>query len=238
VEGGRLYDPHGRGMSSRSPLPGTGTTAVVNPSRAASCSRRSRPRHAPEVAGEAHLPQRDSPSREVAVQGPDATATASARSDGGSSTRAPPTVEAYTSFVDSGRPALRCSTASTIWNRPESSPVVTRPRRHLLRRTARRAPWISASSGRRPSRVTVTQVPGTGLVVARRNSPDGSGTSTIPRLDHLEAADLVSRPVPVLGRPDHAEPGVSGRPRTTARRRRGAPEAGVLRSSRPSSRAR
>ena len=38
----------------------------------------------------------------------------------------------------------------------------------------------SASSGRRPSRVTVTQVPGTGSVWVVVNRPDGSVTSTMP----------------------------------------------------------
>ena len=38
----------------------------------------------------------------------------------------------------------------------------------------------SASSGRRPSMVTVMQVPGTGSACREVNSPDGSGTETMP----------------------------------------------------------
>ena len=56
--------------------------------------------------------------------------------------------------------------------------------------------------------VTVTQVPGTGSACREVNSPDGSATSTMPVLGHLEAADLVGRAEPVLGGPDHPEAGV------------------------------
>ena len=38
----------------------------------------------------------------------------------------------------------------------------------------------SESRGRRPSIVTVTQVPGWGSALSEVNSPDGSGTSMIP----------------------------------------------------------
>ena len=56
--------------------------------------------------------------------------------------------------------------------------------------------------------VTVMQVPGTGSACREVNSPDGSGTSTMPVLAHLEAADLVGRAEAVLGGPDHPEAGV------------------------------
>ena len=66
----------------------------------------------------------------------------------------------------------------------------------------------SASSGRRPSIVTVTQVPGHRLLVPGGEQPRRIGHLDDAVLGHLEAADLVGRPEPVLGRPDHPEAGV------------------------------
>ena len=40
--------------------------------------------------------------------------------------------------------------------------------------------WTSASRGRRPSMVTVRQVPDTGCAVRETNSPEGSETERMP----------------------------------------------------------
>ena len=58
--------------------------------------------------------------------------------------------------------------------------------------------WTSPSSGRFPSITTVTAVPGTSVSPRLRNSPDGSGTPSMPSSTQLEAADLVGRAEPVL----------------------------------------
>ena len=108
----------------------------------------------------------------------EASATASARSVAGSINRAPPTVEANTSWCWRCRPQCWWSTASTIATRDESSPLV-------VRRGRSAAVWVtractSASSGRRPSIVTATHVPGTCWWCCSTNRPVGSVTAVMP----------------------------------------------------------
>ena len=75
----------------------------------------------------------------------------------------PPTVAAYTSRPPTFTCARSSRTARVIDVRAESKPLVTRrafPK--SFSRPALTNAWISASSGLRPSSVTVTHVPGTG----------------------------------------------------------------------------
>jgi len=107
-----------------------------------------------------------------------ASAIATARSTEGSVSRTPPTVAAYTSCRPSLSPARRCRTASTMPTRAASSPEVVR-----LGTSSTDVPTracTSAGSGRRPSSVTVTQVPDTGSRCWDRNSPLGSGSPISP----------------------------------------------------------
>ena len=111
----------------------------------------------------------------------DARATATARSLAGSISRAPPTVEAKTSWACSRMPQCCWSTASTIATREESSPDVVRRGRSAGVGVTRAC--TSASSGRRPSIVTATQVPGTCWWWCSTNSPVGSVTAAMPSAD-------------------------------------------------------
>ncbi len=61
------------------------------------------------------------------------------------------------------------------WSTPE---VVRRGEPALVGATSA---WISTGMGRRPSRVTVAQVPGTSERAADRNRPEGSASPTMPR---------------------------------------------------------
>ena len=61
------------------------------------------------------------------------------------------------------------------WSTPE---VVRRGDPALVGATSA---WISTGMGRRPSRVTVAQVPGTSERAADRNRPEGSASPTMPR---------------------------------------------------------
>src|SRR5512144_1782300 len=159
--------------------PGSGgTRAVVNPSRAASASRRPS-----AVTGRSSPASPTSPTatrpggsgRSATVL---ATARAAARSPAGSAIRPPPTVATNTSLRVNGAPARRSRTASSMTVRAVSPPLLA------LRGTAAVAPetraWTSVTSGRVPSTVTVTHEPGTGRACRDRNSPLGSATSAIP----------------------------------------------------------
>ena len=63
----------------------------------------------------------------------------------------------------------------------------------------------STSIGRAPSRIGATTDPGVPARWPERNSADGSGTSASPDVGHLEEADLLRRPEPVLERVQVAE---------------------------------
>ena len=64
----------------------------------------------------------------------------------------------------------------------------------------------SARSGRRPSNVTVTQVPAIGARCREMNKPGRVGNLDDPVGADVEAADLVHRPEPVLDRAQHPQP--------------------------------
>ena len=66
----------------------------------------------------------------------------------------------------------------------------------------------SATSGRRPSRVTVTHVPGTAWSRRDRNRPLGSAQPDDADVGQVEAADLVGRAEAVLDRTHEAQPRV------------------------------
>ena len=101
----------------------------------------------------------------------------------------------------------RCSsTASIIDTRDVSRPEVVRRGEGIWLSTV--SACTSATSGRRPSRVTVRQVPGTGSARRVRNSPEGSASAGDALVVQLEAADLVGRPVAVLHAAHQAQPGV------------------------------
>src|SRR5471030_1871205 len=83
-----------------------------------------------------------------------------------------------TSWSKAAMPAWRCSTASSIASRFCSNP--TDRRRALGKWLASTSAWISTSSGRVPSCVTITHEPGTWLSCCDRNSADGFDTPFSP----------------------------------------------------------
>ncbi len=121
--------------------------------------------------------------------------------------RAPPTVEAKTSWACSRIPQCCWSTASTIATREESSPDVVRRGRSAGAGVT--SACTSASIGRRPSMVTATQVPGTWLVVVLDEQAGRVGDRDDALGAEVEAADLVDRAEAVLHRADHPEAGVA-----------------------------
>ena len=58
--------------------------------------------------------------------------------------------------------------------------------------------WTSTSSGRQPSRVGATTLPGAGAACSAEEGPAGSQTSRSPVLGHLEDADLLGGAEAVL----------------------------------------
>jgi hypothetical protein len=104
-----------------------------------------------------------------------------ARSAAGSVMRTPPTVETKTSWLCSGSRTRLATTACTIETRPLSRPWVAR--RGVGECVAVTSACTSASRGRRPSSVTVTQVPAATMSVRDRNSPLGSASPTMPVSD-------------------------------------------------------
>ena len=122
---------------------------------------------AAHLAGKPHLADR---RRDLAAAvGPRAalaTASAMARSPAGSVSFTPPTVAVKTSSPESRRLARRSVTASTIETRAASRPDVVR--RGVVRLELATSACTSATSGRRPSSATVTQVPGTGVAASRK----------------------------------------------------------------------
>ena len=101
----------------------------------------------------------------------------------------------------------RCSrTASIIETREVSRPEVVRRGEGICESTV--SACTSATSGRRPSRVTVRQVPGTGSSRRVRNRPRRVGEAGDALVVQLEAADLVRRAVAVLDAADEPQAGV------------------------------
>src|SRR5690606_38507902 len=137
-----------------------GTRARVNPSRAASASRRRTSRTGRSSPARPTSPSATSPAGSGLSPAALATASSSARSTAGSTSRMPPTVAVNTSQPPSRAPSRRSSTASTIATRYGSSPEEVR--RGCGASVGPTSACTSAGSGRVPSTVTVTQVPGTG----------------------------------------------------------------------------
>ena len=142
---GDVEDPHAvdgprlRGAA----WPGSvGTTATRNPSRAASASRWGRrgPGAAPRTGRS--RPWRRRPSVQGTPRLAEVSAAATARSLAGSTTRAPPIVEANTSLLCRRTPQCCWSTAITIATREESRPEV-------VRRGRSAALWVTRPGPRR-----------------------------------------------------------------------------------------
>mmetsp|Transcript_6031 Transcript_6031/g.24077 ORF Transcript_6031/g.24077 Transcript_6031/m.24077 type:complete len:313 (-) Transcript_6031:3500-4438(-) len=154
-----------------------GTTATLKPSLAASFSR-----SWPRGAG------RTSPARPISPKAMKPLgsgrprselwmASSTARSAAGSLMRTPPTALTNTSWSPVATPACRCSTASSMASRSRSRP--TDKRRGLTPPLSTRA-CSSTSSGRVPSSVTSTQLPGTGSVWVDRKMALGLATPFRP----------------------------------------------------------
>ena len=129
----------------------------------------------------------------------EATASATARSDPGSSTRTPPTTLTNTSAVPSPIPAWRPSTASTNDTRLRSSPETTR--RGGTSSEVETSAWTSTSSGREPSIAHRTTLPGR---AGRLGDEPRRGIEHLDQtvVAHLEHAGIVGGAEPVLDRAD------------------------------------
>ena len=174
----RTVSPAGGVAPSSAPA---GTIARVNPSRAASASRRPTPDTVRISPASPTSPIATSPRGSGTFSRELTAASASARSAAGSITRAPPMVDTYTSWSASRAPSRRWSTASTMASRLLSTPLVVR--RGLGTALGATSDCTSTTSGRRPSSVTVRQVPGTACSAWEMNSPLGSASPTIPDSD-------------------------------------------------------
>ena len=213
--------------------PGSGgTSARVNPSRAASARRRRDAGDPPDLAGQADLADRDQPGREgVVARG--ARDGERDREVGGRLGQADP---ADGGGVDVGRPERDLGPAL------EHGEHHRQPARRRARSScaagwraseAATSAWTSATSGRLPSSVTVTQVPATGVAPLREEQAARVGQPDDAVVGEVEAADLVGGAVAVLDARGPCAAASAGRPRTAARRRRGA-RAGADRRSTPS----
>ena len=148
-----------------------GTTASWNPSRAASASRCGRSRTWRSSPASPISPIATTPSGGAAPRVAEAIATATARSLAGSVSRAPPTVEAKTSWRAAGSRSAAGARRGPSRPGSESRPEVVRRGRSAA--CGSTSACTSASSGRRPSIVTATQVPATGRGGARRTGRSG-----------------------------------------------------------------
>ncbi len=152
-----------------------GMTATLKPSLAASLSR-SWPRGAGRTSpARPTSPKARKPRGSGRPRSELWMASSTARSAAGSLMRTPPTALTNTSWSLVATPAWRCSTASSMARRSRSRPTLRR-----------RAPPLSTSacnstsSGRVPSSVTSTQLPGTGSVWALRKMAEGLLTPLSP----------------------------------------------------------
>ena len=121
----------------------------------------------------------------------------------------------------------------------EQRDAVRRRRRWRVRRGVPPGPgatsaWTSTRSGREPSSVGATTLPGAGAVVLGEERPGRVGDLGQSGLAHLEDADLLGRSEAVLRRAQQADRPRSARRRGSARRRRDARASSARRSSRPS----
>ena len=177
-----------------------------SPRRAASRSRRSRPGHASQLA-RAGRPRRRPRScgRTGRSRSDDASAIASGRSSAGSSTERPPG-EVRVHVV---RPeADPCPPAED--GDEERQPVGSRPlavRRGVPPPPGATSAWTSTSSGRDPSSVGATTLPGAPSGVIAEKGAAGSGRLSATDLAHFEDADLLGRPEAVLDAAQQAQSG-------------------------------
>ena len=161
-----------------------------------------------QLAGQPDLADRDGAARRGGTPRWElATATAIARSAAGSWSLAPPTVATKVSLPAMRSPAWRWSTARTMSTRERSTPETVRRGRSSGDGVS--SACTSASSGRRPSIVTATQVPETSCGVVLDEEAGRVGRRPDALGGQVEAADLVDRAVAVLHRADHAEAGVA-----------------------------
>ena len=192
---------------------------------------RARPR--PQLAEQADLADRDGPGATGRSRRDEARASASGRSRPGSSTRQAAGevgVDVVAAEPDPGPPAE---------DRDEQrEPVGVDPARRRARacrsRPGATSAWTSTRSGRLPSSVGATTLPGAAPSCSPRNARAGSATSRRPALAHLEDADLLGRAEAVLRGAQEAQRPRSARPRGRGRRRRGARASSVRRACRPS----
>ena len=136
----------------------------------------------------------------------EATAQTMARSAAGSVMRTPPTVAAKMSREPTGAPARLSRTAMIIASRDASSPLEVRRGDGSV--DGATSACTSATSGRRPSSVTVTQVPGDRVVARRQEQPARVGQPGDADVGQVEAADLVGGAEAVLDRAHEAQPRV------------------------------
>ncbi len=155
-----------------------GISTRRKPSRPASatrCDRNGTLRMSPESATSPMAMTSPAIGRLVDAE---ASAMQTARSQAGSESFAPPTVATNTSRSPMRACPERSVTATSIATREASRPLT--PRRGLGEDETVTSDCTSASRGRRPSIVTVTQVPGTGRSRCSRNRSEGSSTSRRP----------------------------------------------------------
>src|SRR6185312_14776324 len=122
----------------------------------------------------------------------DSTASSTGRSAAVSCTRMPPTTLTNTSWSYAATPPCRCSTASSMARRFCSSPRVTR--RGLPSEDWSTSACTSTSSGRVPSRVTITALPEVGPECDERKIADGFGTSRSPLSDIANTPSSLTAP--------------------------------------------
>ena len=174
-------------------------------------------RHRTDLAGESELAEADRvPRRAAGRAGSTATASTAGRSAAVSPMRTPPTTLTNTSRPGRRRsPPCRCSTASSSARRLASNPTATR--RGIMPCASSMSACTSTSSGRLPSRATVTTLPGTGVRVTRQEDRRRIAHFLQPLLGHREHADLVGGAEAVLHGTYHADSDCPGRSRSRAR---------------------
>ena len=162
-----------------------------------------------QLAGQADLADGDHALRRRRAAGAaEAMATATARSLAGSVSRAPPTVEAKTSWVCSADAAVLLEHGEHHRD-PRASRARTSYAAAARRRAASPAPAPRRAAGGGPPSSPRRRCRAPGWSWCSTNRPVGSVTAVMPSADEVEAADLVDRAEAVLHRADHPEPGVA-----------------------------
>ena len=116
-------------------------------------------RNRPELAGKTDFPEYDQFPRQRLIAETGYHRQQHGNSAAVSQTRTPPTTLTNTSWSPVSSPPWRCSTASSMESRFCSMPSVTR--RGVPSWLWSTSAWTSTSSGRVPSQVTITTLPGT-----------------------------------------------------------------------------